>query len=150
MSGMFNRISRRGIMAAAAILVISAMPILAMRDDTSKHGPIPWVESFSKASSQAASSKKLMMVDFWAEWCGPCKQMLATTYKDPKVVEKAKSFVPALINVDKDAETARKYNIEAIPMVLIIDAKGKVVASSKGYLTPEKFLAFLNGVPKSK
>src|SRR5205085_1442911 len=92
------------------------------------HGPIAWKESLDEAKKIAAKEKKVIFVDFWAEWCGPCKKMLATTYKDKDVVARSKKFVPVLLNYDKQKALADKYNISAIPAVIFMDAKGKVLA----------------------
>ena len=106
-----------------------------------KHGPIAWSESYEKAVKMAAKDKKLIMADFWAEWCGPCKQMLKTTYRDKNVVARSKKFVPLLINIDKQQALAAKYQIEAIPTVLFLDAKGKVVYRTEpGYQSAGGFL----------
>ena len=67
---------------------------------------------------------KLVVIDFWAEWCGPCKMIgpiieeIGEEYKDKVVVGK--------LNVDENDETTGKYGIRNIPTVLFIK-NGKVV-----------------------
>src|SRR5579863_1524252 len=130
---MNRRVSRSGlILPLAFALAVGGLQVVRAGDDsgTKKHGPIPWTESLDGAKKVAAKDKKVMMVDFWAEWCSPCKQMLATTYKDKTVVERAKQFVPVLVNVDKQADVAKKYDVSAIPTVIFMDGKGKVLVRS--------------------
>ncbi len=130
----------------------SAISEIAVRaDDKSKHGPIPWIESLPEGLKSAKKAKKLVFVDFWAEWCVPCKRMLKTTYVDPKVVARAKRFVPVLLNADKVKEITAKYKIEAIPVALFLDAKGKVIARGDGFMNAEKMLKLMDeAVKKTK
>jgi thioredoxin 1 len=69
-------------------------------------------------------SDQLVMIDFWAEWCGPCKMLtpiveeLATEYKDKAVITKC--------NVDTNPNIATKYAIRNIPTVLFL-RNGEVI-----------------------
>ena len=132
-------------LAAATLVGVLSAPSPAQRaaqaaPAAGKHGPIPWTQSLEKAQKTAAKQKKLVFVDFYAEWCGPCKEMLRTTYSDKKVVSRMKHFVPVLINVDKQPALARKYNVEAIPNAVFLDAKGNVVQRAVGYHDAAAFL----------
>jgi thiol-disulfide isomerase/thioredoxin len=132
-----------GVLIAA--LVAALVPgARAGEDAAKKHGPIPWTESLATARKRAAKEKKVILADFWAEWCGPCKKMLVTTYKDKDVVARAKQFVPALIDFDKNKELAKKYQIEALPTLLFLDAKGKVLVRSTSYLGKEEMLKLMD------
>ncbi len=88
-------------------------------------------------------SDKPVVVDFFAEWCGPCKAMapalseLATDMKDSVTVVK--------IDVDKSPQTAHKYNIRAMPTLLIFK-DGEVAAQHTGAITQKTALAkWVNG-----
>lgn len=113
-----------------------------------KHGPIAWIESLPKAQKAAQKQKKVILVDFYAEWCGPCKEMLATTYKHKEVVARSKKFVPVLIDVDKQQGLAAKYEVEGVPTILFLDAKGKVLLRSVGYLDADSFLKLMDEAAK--
>lgn len=82
------------------------------------------------------STDKLVVIDFWAEWCGPCKMIgpiideLAEEYKDRIVVGK--------IDVDNNDEATSKYGIRNIPTVLFIK-DGKVMDKIVGASTKNKF-----------
>ena len=146
-----NRITRFLSASLAVTVVMSGAAIYSAQADESaakKHGPIAWVEKLDEAKKIAAKEKKIVFMDFYADWCGPCKQMLATTYKNPDVVARSKKFVPALINVDKNKELAEKYQISAIPAVLFLDGKGKVIVRSDGYVEAPEFLKLMDAAVK--
>lgn len=71
-------------------------------------------ETFNKTLSEG----KLMMVDFWAEWCGPC-QMLGPVMEDLAVQYEGKALV-AKVNVDEEPELARRFGVMNIPTVVFL------------------------------
>ena len=73
-----------------------------------------------------------VLVDFWAEWCGPCRTMMPTLHA------LARDFKVCKVNVDKNQKLAGRYNISSIPALLIFK-NGQVVAQHLG-VTPESVL----------
>ena len=71
----------------------------------------------SNFDREVNQSDKPVIVDFWAEWCGPCK-MIAPLL-DEIAKEKAESVKVAKVNVDENQSLSFKYNIRAIPSLLI-------------------------------
>lgn len=90
---------------------------------------------------EVLKSKTPVVVDFWAEWCGPCRIF------SPIVDEISKNYEPKVkfgkLNTDDNSEIAGKYNIMSIPSVLIFD-KGEVKAMSVGALPKESFKKWLD------
>lgn len=75
------------------------------------------------------ASEKPMLVDFWAEWCGPCK-MIAPILED-FAVEQSDKFSIAKLDVDVNVATATKFSVMSIPTLLLFK-NGEVVARLVG------------------
>lgn len=88
---------------------------------------------------EVLNSDKRVLVDFYADWCGPCKILsprvaeIANENKDIKVVK---------INVDQNEDLARKYNISSMPTLLVIE-KGKELNRAVGALSKSTVLKFV-------
>ena len=70
----------------------------------------------SNFENEVTKSDKPVIVDFWAEWCGPCK--LIAPLLDEISKEKSDSVKVAKVNVDQNQSLSSKYNIRAIPSLL--------------------------------
>ncbi len=92
-----------------------------------------WMHSLEDAKKMALVSNKLIVVDFWALWCGPCRKMDKDTWDKKEVAEQLHNFVPVKIDVDAHKSIAKKYGVRGIPNILILDANGKIIYNSVGY-----------------
>ncbi len=82
-----------------------------------------------------------VLVDFWAEWCGPCK-MIAPILDDI-ANEYAGKLIIAKLNIDQNAETAPKFGIRGIPTLLLFK-DGQVAATKVGALSKTQLKEFLD------
>ena len=95
-----------------------------------------------KSFDEALAQKGLLVVDFWADWCGPCKllgpaiEQLAADYDGKCVVGK--------VNVDDEPELAQRYAIMSIPTVLFFK-DGKEIDKKIGVMPPQEFVKVIEG-----
>ncbi len=97
-------------------------------------------ESFN---SDVLNSEKPVLVDFWAEWCGPCKQLAPTV--EAVAAEKSESLKVYKMDVDSNREIAAKYGIRSIPS-LIIFKNGEPAGVEVGALTKQQLEDFISTV----
>ena len=79
--------------------------------------------------TQVITSDKPVFVDFWAEWCGPCRMVGPVVEELAGDYEGKVSFVK--VNVDQAGELASKYNVFSIPTLLLLN-KGEIIAQQVG------------------
>ena len=83
------------------------------------------------------SSSSLVVLDFWATWCGPCR-MVASEFEEI-TDEEAGNVILGKVNVDEQPELSDEYNIKFIPDLIFVK-NGKVVYNESGYKTKEQLL----------
>lgn len=110
--------------------------------------PIAWEASLAQAQAKAAAEGKLVMVDFYTEWCRWCRKLDAETFTNEKVIQAiAEGFVPVRLDAEKEgADHAQQLGVEAYPTVVFLDAEGKELGRIPGFLGSEDFLAELRRV----
>ncbi|MCS6905524.1 MAG: thioredoxin family protein [Bacteroidia bacterium] len=105
---------------------------------------IKFVEgSWNQVLELARRENKFIFVDAYAEWCGPCKWMVANTFKDPQVGEFFnKNFISYKMDMEKGEgpEFARKHQVRFYPTYLFFDPAGNLVHRSGGAKEGPKFI----------
>lgn len=91
----------------------------------------------SNFGSEVIESQKPVLVDFWAEWCGPCKMIAPELEK--LAAEKSDQLKIGKLNVDDNRETALKYSISSIPTLLLFK-NGEVAKKLIGVMSKDKIL----------
>ena len=92
------------------------------------------------ANPQVLKSNLPVFVDFWAEWCGPCRMVGPAVEQIGKIM--AGKVKVAKLNVDENQEIAMKYGVQSIPS-LILFKDGKEVARTIGAAPKETYLKFI-------
>jgi thiol-disulfide isomerase/thioredoxin len=99
--------------------------------------------SLNRARQAAADGgKRFVLVDFYTVWCGPCKKLDETTWKDQEVRDwLSKEAVCLKLDAEKDVPLAEKYRINVYPTVLLLRPDGAEIDRLVGYRDAKTFLA---------
>jgi thioredoxin-like negative regulator of GroEL len=122
----------------AAALAASAPPLVEREPP-----PIPWRASYRGGLEEAQRAKVPVLLYFSADWCEPCRNMEATTFRDTEFMAALAGVVPAKSPFYPDSGLARKFGVYAIPAMFLIDETGAPITHWTGYHPPERLAPVL-------
>jgi len=128
--------------ALGVLLVACAAPVLAADKEETPRS-IEWL-SYREALNKGRDEGKPIMLHFTASWCKWCKKMKRETYTDRTVIRyMAENYAASMVDTEKLPTLAQKYQVNSLPTLWFLDAKGKALTSVPGYMGPEKLLRVL-------
>jgi thiol:disulfide interchange protein DsbD len=110
-----------------------------------------WNKYTDAIYEEAIDTNQPLIIDFYADWCIPCKELDALTFSDDRVIKKSEEFVNIKVDMTKTMsdETERirnKFKIVGMPTVLIIDSQGEEIHRITGFVNSDEFLELLSDV----
>lgn len=120
---------------------------------TQKATSIAWIRNIEEGKKTAGEQKKPVFIDFYADWCVPCKEMDSTTFKDPRIIEESARFIALKSDNTEPNEGAMKLLKEhglqpAFPTIIFYDSTGNFngEATAVGYKTADELLKLMQMV----
>jgi thioredoxin-like negative regulator of GroEL len=109
---------------------------------------IDWYKDLRAASAKAQESNRPMMIEFWADWCAPCKVMEAEVYPHPQVVAAlSEKMIAVRIHFDLQTDLVRRFKVEAIPCIVFTNSYGTELLRHRGILEVEVLTAVIEALP---
>jgi thiol-disulfide isomerase/thioredoxin len=132
---------RHSVVIAAALLV-ACVP--------AAHADIHWNHTYENGISQGRIANKPILIDFYADWCGPCQEMESSTWSDPTVQALGTQFVMVKLNVDTAQREAAAYGIDIIPATVFLNSKGQYLGKVGGGQSADQLAATMRRILASQ
>jgi thiol:disulfide interchange protein len=103
-------------------------------------------ETYLDLDEAKEASKQLnkdILILFETSWCSACKRFKAESFSDNKIEEEMNKYVVCLLDIDKDLDIAKKFNIKSFPCYLIIDSEDHIKKRGSGYKSTNMFFNWL-------
>jgi thioredoxin:protein disulfide reductase len=88
-----------------------------------------------------------MVIDFYTDWCIPCKELDALTFSDERVIKEMERFTNYKVDMTKmtqeNEDLRKRFTVVGMPTVLIIDSQGKELNRITGFVNADEFLSYL-------
>jgi thiol:disulfide interchange protein len=142
---MFNKFSW-GIFIFFLLIIILPAAANAQKKTADESKQIVFIEdAWNEALKQAAVQNKYIFVDAYASWCGPCKMLKLTTFRNSKAAEfYNKNFINVAIDMEKGQgpALAAQWRMQAYPTLIIFNPKGEPVLGTVGYIKAADLIRF--------
>jgi thiol:disulfide interchange protein DsbD len=116
---------------------------------------IQWLPYADDKVAQAAAESRPVLIDFWAEWCIPCKELDRVIFPQPEVVEMSRRFVMLKVDLtsSRDPEASRlrkKYEVKGVPTLIFLNPDGTEARDLRlvGFVKKEKLLEKMSAFSK--
>ena len=129
------------------VLFIALAVFLAWPSDTDQEKGIQWAKFSNEALESAKANSKPAIIDFYADWCIPCKELDKFTFTNEEVINLSKKYVTLKADLthfqsEETNKIREKFNIKGVPTIVFISSDGTEIEDIRlvGYEESDKFI----------
>jgi thiol:disulfide interchange protein DsbD len=115
-----------------------------------KHEP-NWEKFSPQIYETALKNNDKIIIDFYADWCIPCKELDAVTFADKDIIDALSDFKALKVDMtksisDEKTKLRKQFNVKGMPTIIFINSNGKEVTRITGFVEPEKMIKIIKNV----
>jgi YHS domain-containing protein/thiol-disulfide isomerase/thioredoxin len=123
------------------LLIVWGAACAAARADAPHDG---WMTDFDAALAEAQQLKRPLLIHFYTDWCGPCRQMEQNVLHRPEVLDQIrKSVVAVKLNAEKSSNIAARYAVDAFPTDVFVEPDGTRLIESEGFRSINEYRSMI-------
>ena len=128
------------------IRLLTMSLILGIAAVASAADTINW-RSYEEGMVLSKVEKKKVFLHFYADWCGFCRKMADTTFKDSSLVNYLNdNFMPIMVNTDTEPQTAGNYGVAGLPTTIFLTERGEPIMTLPGYIAADPLMSMLKEI----
>jgi thiol:disulfide interchange protein DsbD len=105
--------------------------------------PLAFGKDLPTVLAEAARSKKRVLIDFEAVWCGPCHTMDSLVFNAASVVTAANDVIAVKVDGDDHRDLKKQYNVDGFPTLILLDSEGREIRRGVGYQSVLEMVALM-------
>jgi thiol:disulfide interchange protein len=107
---------------------------------------INW-RSYEEGMILSKVEKKNVFLHFYADWCGFCRKMANTTFKNSSLINYLnENYMPIMVNTDREPQTAGNYGVAGLPYTIFLTPTGEPIVSVPGYVATDPLMSMLKEI----
>ena len=128
------------------IQLLTLSLILSVAGVASASDSINW-HTYEEGMVLSKIEKKTVFLHFYADWCGFCRKMANTTFKDSSLVNFLNdNFMPIMVNTDREPQTAGNYGVSGLPTTVFLTERGEPIVTVPVYIATDPLMSMLKEI----
>jgi len=125
------------------VLTLTAMATGGCDPSPASKSDVAWYPTYPLALEASREQGKPLLIYFQAEWCGICRRLERDTLGDPQVQQALKGWTPVRLDHDRETTLAERFQVPAVPALLLFNREGQVVQRIWGFVEPAALVSAL-------